>query len=72
MTLVATISDRLKSRGIPVIVVFTISSVGWIILLSVVHNQRARYFATFCVVIGGYAAIPLYVLPFSLFVYVLA
>lgn len=61
MTLISTLSDRMKSRGIFVMVVFTISSIGWIILLSVVHNQHARYFATFCVVIGGYAAIPLYV-----------
>jgi hypothetical protein len=60
MTSVSAISDRMKSRGPFVILVFTISSVGWIILLTVVGNQHARYFATFCVVIGGYAAIPLY------------
>ncbi|PVF99566.1 MFS general substrate transporter [Serendipita vermifera] len=59
MTLVAAISDRMRSRGPFVVLVFTISSVGWIILLTVVGNQHARYFATFCVVIGGYAAIPL-------------
>jgi hypothetical protein len=60
MTFVSAISDRMKSRGPFIILVFTISSVGWIILLTVVRNQHARYFATFCVVIGGYAAIPLY------------
>ncbi|KIM19542.1 hypothetical protein M408DRAFT_334360 [Serendipita vermifera MAFF 305830] len=59
MTSVAAISDRQKSRGLFVALVFAISSVGWILLLTVVGNQRARYFATFCVVIGGYAAIPL-------------
>lgn len=33
--------------------------IGWLILLIVHHNQKARYFATFLVVIGGYGAIPL-------------
>ncbi|KAH8799261.1 MFS general substrate transporter [Flagelloscypha sp. PMI_526] len=59
MTLVASISDRLQSRGIPTASVFAISSIGWIILLTVEKNLHARYFATFCCVIGGYAAIPL-------------
>lgn len=59
MTSVAAISDRMKVRGPFVASVFTISSIGWIILLTVVQNQHARYFAVFCVVIGGYAAIPL-------------
>jgi len=59
MTLVSALSDRMKSRGIFVALVFAISSVGWIILLTVVTNNHARYFATFCIVIGGYAAIPL-------------
>jgi hypothetical protein len=59
MTGVAAISDRVRSRGPFVALVFAVSSVGWIILMVVVDNQRARYFATFCVVIGGYAAIPL-------------
>lgn len=61
MTGVSAISDRIRSRGPFVALVFAVSSVGWIILLTVTGNQRARYFATFCVVIGGYAAIPLYV-----------
>lgn len=65
MTLVSAISDRMRSRGIFVALVFTISSIGWIILLAVVDNNHARYFATFCIVIGGYAAIPLWVWPSS-------
>lgn len=53
MFTIATISDKLSSRGLPVASVFIISSIGWIILLVVESNQHARYFATFCVVIGG-------------------
>jgi hypothetical protein len=49
----------MRSRGIFVVAVFTINTIGWIILLAVVKNQHARYFACFCITIGGYAAIPL-------------
>ncbi|EJD37819.1 MFS general substrate transporter [Auricularia subglabra TFB-10046 SS5] len=59
MTGMSAISDRLRSRGIFVAIVFTLSALGWLILLVVETNQRARYFATFLTVIGGYAAIPL-------------
>jgi len=59
MVTVASVSDKLQTRGIPVAGVFVISSIGWIILLVVEHNQHARYFATFCIVIGGYCSIPL-------------
>ena len=52
-------SDRMQTRGIFVAIVFIINLVGWIILLAIVHNQHARYFACFCITIGGYAAIPL-------------
>lgn len=52
-------SDRLQSRGIPCALVFLLSFIGWIILLGVHHNNHARYFATFLIVIGGYCAIPL-------------
>ncbi|KAH9820744.1 major facilitator superfamily domain-containing protein [Melampsora americana] len=59
MISLSTISDKLSSRGFPIVSVFSISSIGWLILLLVETNQHVRYFATFCVVIGGYAAIPL-------------
>lgn len=59
MISLSTISDRLSSRGFPITIVFSVSSIGWLILLLVENNQHVRYFATFCVVIGGYAAIPL-------------
>jgi undecaprenyl pyrophosphate phosphatase UppP len=59
MILLNAASDRMRSRGIFVVIVFTISAVGWIVLLAVVKNQHARYFACFCITIGGYAAIPL-------------
>jgi hypothetical protein len=35
------------------------SCIGWIILLAVTNNQHARYFATFLLVMGSFAAIPL-------------
>ncbi|KAH7096798.1 MFS general substrate transporter [Auriculariales sp. MPI-PUGE-AT-0066] len=59
MTVTCAISDRVKARGPFVACVFTLSAIGWLILLTVHENQRARYFATFLTVIGGYAAIPL-------------
>ena len=59
MILLNAASDRMRSRGIFVAIVFTISAVGWIILLAVTKNQHARYFACMCITIGGYAAIPL-------------
>lgn len=59
MVIMTSISDRMQSRGIPTAIVFAISTVGWIILLVVEHNVHAKYFATFCIVIGGYCAIPL-------------
>lgn len=59
MFILNAMSDHLRSRNIFVAIVFTINSIGWIILLAVVSNQHARYFACFCITIGGYAAIPL-------------
>ncbi|KAG0145001.1 hypothetical protein CROQUDRAFT_723661 [Cronartium quercuum f. sp. fusiforme G11] len=59
MFIMATMSDKLGNRGIFIATVFTISSVGWIILLVNESNHTLRYFATFCVVIGGYCSIPL-------------
>jgi hypothetical protein len=49
----------MRRCGIFVAIVFIINAIGWIILLAVVKNQHARYFACFCITVGGYAAIPL-------------
>lgn len=59
MVTVATISDKFSTRGIPIASVCGISSIGWIILSTVHENQKVRYFATFCVVIGGVSLISL-------------
>jgi len=59
MLILTSLSDHYRSRGIFVAIVFAISSLGWILLLGVVDNEHLRYFATFCIVIGGYNAIPL-------------
>lgn len=58
MTGMSTLSDRARSRGPFVAVVFALSALGWLILLVVEHNQRARYFATFLTVIGGISPPP--------------
>lgn len=59
MILTSFISDRIRCRGLFVGGVLMLSCTGWIILLAVVHNQHARYFATFLVVMGSFSAIPL-------------
>ena len=59
MILTSFISDRIRCRGLFVGGVLMLSCTGWIILLAVVHNQHARYFATFLVVMGSFAAVPL-------------
>ena len=59
MMLLTSVSDRTRRRGIFVAIVFIINAIGWIILLAVVNNQHARYFACFCITVGGYAAVPL-------------
>jgi hypothetical protein len=52
-------SDRTRKRGPFVATVFILSLIGWIILLTVLHNNHARYFGCILIVIGGYCAIPL-------------
>ncbi|CAD6582353.1 MAG: hypothetical protein TREMPRED_003261 [Tremellales sp. Tagirdzhanova-0007] len=59
MIMVNYFSDRLRIRGPFIILVFLINMLGFVILISVVHNEHARYFACFCIVIGGYCTIPL-------------
>jgi MFS family permease len=59
MILTSFLSDRARCRGLFVAGVMMISCTGWVILLAVVSNQHARYFATFLVVMGCFAAIPL-------------
>jgi MFS family permease len=59
MILTSFISDRVHCRGLFVAGVMMISCIGWIILLAVVDNQHARYFATFLTVMGSFAAVPL-------------
>ena len=59
MLLTSFFSDRARCRGLFVAGVMVFSSMGWIILLTVTHDQHVRYFATFLVVMGCFAAIPL-------------
>jgi MFS family permease len=53
------LSDRTRCRGLFVAAVMMTSCTGWIILLTVVDNEHARYFATFLLVMGSFAAVPL-------------
>lgn len=69
MLILASISDRLKTRGIPSACVFLVGIVGWSILLGVdpgsAHHKASaahlhlRYFGVICVVVAGYALIPI-------------
>lgn len=65
MLLLTTYSDKVQSRGIPVMVPFTLGIVGWAVLLAVpvLHATHAefsgRYFACICIVTAGYTNIPL-------------
>ena len=59
MILASFLSDRFRCRGLFVAGAMMISCTGWIILLAVVDNQHARYFASFLLVMGSFAAIPL-------------
>ena len=59
MIIVSFLSDRIHCRGLFIAGAMMTSSTGWIILLTVVANQHARYFATFLLVMGSFAAVPL-------------
>ena len=59
MILINYFSDRSRLRGPFIIGVFSVNALGWVLLLAVVDNLRVRYFACFCIVIGGYCTIPL-------------
>ncbi|KAI1319395.1 major facilitator superfamily domain-containing protein [Xylariaceae sp. FL0255] len=59
MVLINYASDKTHKRGPFVILVFTLNAIGWLILLTVVENEHARYFACFLIIIGAYVSIPL-------------
>ncbi|POY71015.1 hypothetical protein BMF94_5940 [Rhodotorula taiwanensis] len=65
MLLLTGISDRTRSRGLFVMIVFAIGIVGWSILYAVKPHHvtegglRARYFACCCLASAGYSNIPL-------------
>ncbi|KAK4684310.1 MFS transporter, ACS family, pantothenate transporter, partial [Tremellales sp. Uapishka_1] len=59
MIIVNIFSDRLRLRGPFIVLVFCINILGQALLIGVVDNQHVRYFACFCIVIGGYCTIPL-------------
>ncbi|KAH7928055.1 MFS general substrate transporter [Leucogyrophana mollusca] len=58
-------SDRLQTRGILVGGTCVLGAVGYLVLLSVVHNQHARYVATLFITSGTYASIGLVIAWFT-------
>ncbi|TDL18778.1 MFS general substrate transporter [Rickenella mellea] len=52
-------SDRVQSRGLFIAGSSFLGGIGYLILLTVHHNQHARYFATFCITSGTYTTIGL-------------
>lgn len=59
MIVLSYLSDRVHCHGLFVAGTMTTSCIGWIIMLTVVTDHHARYFATFLVVMGSFAAVPL-------------
>ncbi|CAA7267224.1 unnamed protein product [Cyclocybe aegerita] len=52
-------SDRMQSRGIFMGISCCIAGIGYLLLLTVVDDNHARYFATFCITSGTYTSIGL-------------
>ena len=50
-------SDRLQMRGLCVSLSACLGGVGYLLLLTVEHNNHVRYFATFCITSGTYTVI---------------
>ncbi|KAK7020200.1 hypothetical protein VNI00_017813 [Paramarasmius palmivorus] len=65
LTLLSAISDRLQSRGIFMMAATSLGGIGYLILLVVPTNIRARYFATFCITSGTYTAIGIIIAWFA-------
>jgi len=59
ITISSWLSDRLLIRGLFIIISSALGGAGYLILLTVVHNNHVRYFATFCIVSGTYTTIGL-------------
>jgi len=59
ITLSSWLSDRLLTRGLFVVISGAVGGVGYLMLLTVAHNEHVRYFATFCIVGGTYTTIGL-------------
>jgi len=59
ITILSWSSDRLLTRGPFIIVTGAIGGIGYILLLTIAHNNHVRYFATFCIVSGTYTTIGL-------------
>ncbi|ORX36921.1 major facilitator superfamily domain-containing protein [Kockovaella imperatae] len=56
---VSFLSDRYRSRGIPIAGLAIASAVGFAILIAVPHNMAVRYFAVFPTVLGVFSVGPL-------------
>ncbi|KAH9003364.1 MFS general substrate transporter [Lactarius hatsudake] len=59
ITIASWCSDRLLTRGPFIIVTSAIGGMGYVLLLTVAHNNHVQYFAVFCIVGGTYTTIGL-------------
>ncbi|KAH9171393.1 MFS general substrate transporter [Lactarius sanguifluus] len=59
ITIASWCSDRLLTRGPFIMVTSAIGGLGYVLLLTVAHNNHVRYFAVFCIVGGTYTTIGL-------------
>ncbi|KAI9457576.1 MFS general substrate transporter [Lactarius psammicola] len=59
ITIASWCSDRLLTRGPFIMVTSAIGGIGYILLLTVAHNNHVQYFATFCIVGGTYTTVGL-------------
>ncbi|KAH9074144.1 MFS general substrate transporter [Lactarius deliciosus] len=59
ITIASWCSDRLLTRGPFIMVTSAIGGIGYVLLLTVAHNNHVQYFAVFCIVGGTYTTIGL-------------
>ncbi|KAH9994691.1 MFS general substrate transporter [Russula vinacea] len=59
ITISSWFSDRLLTRGLYIVISSAVGGTGYLMLLTVAHNDHVRYFATFLIVSGTYTTIGL-------------
>ncbi|KAI0322911.1 MFS general substrate transporter [Amylostereum chailletii] len=65
ITICSWCSDRLRTRGVFIMVTSCVGGIGYLLLLTVANDDHVRYFATFCIVSGTYTTIGITIAWFS-------